>query len=786
MRLSVRILPLFLALALTACASPEEKVERHMQKAREWLEQEQYDKAKLEARNALQIQPKNAEAHFILAQLAWREENFNEVYGRLQLAVESDPTLIEARLRLGDLMVAAGDIRAAAEQAEAVRALDPERADVHLLSGKVLFGQGDSPGAMAEIDAALARDPAFVDAITAKANILALDGDVPGALAVLAEGLTKTGSKDADALRDFRVRLLGATGQDQALETELKALIAEFPDRTSYRYQLLDFYGSRGRREEQEKLLRELVDADPQNHVLKLRLVNVLVGRNEMDAAEKLLKDNIAKYPDSAELQIGLGDFYRFAKRSKEAMAEYQKAAAKWPNTTPEGLQARNRVVAQHAVDGNIEQARTGIADILKVAPDNADALLARATFLFVERKYEEAIADLRTVVRRQPSAEALLLLARSNVGAGDLVVAKDTYRRLLADFPNHPQGTRELALLLSEQGDAAGAAEILRGFVAVRPDDKEASAVLVQSLLDQRDIEAAEAEARRMMARGMGAEQQLGQVLQAKGASGEALALYRAALEKDPNQVQALEGMVNILLDTNRAAEAIAYLERYPKGDLAASLLLSRAYVRQGNVAAAREVVEQAIAENPADRRPYLEFASLWPTDSPEQVAAVERAWKALPGDTVTALVLGSAYQRLDRPDDAITVYEAALAANPGDLVVSNNLAALLLDHRDDKASLARALELARPFATSDQGPALDTLGWAYYRNGDMANAVRTLERAVAAEGGSAVLQYHLGKAYAATGNTAGARLHLSKALELADERDAFVADARAALAAL
>ncbi len=159
-------------------------------------------------------------------------------------------------------------------------------------------------------------------------------------------------------------------------------------------------------------------------------------------------------------LQIALGDFYRYAGRSPEAMAAYREAAQKWAETTPEGLQARNRIVAQHTVDGNITQARAEIDAVLKAAPDNADALLSRATFAFLERKYDDAIADLRTVLRRQKSAEALLLLARSYVGIGDTVVAKDTYRRLIDDYPDNAdgaEGTGGAALRPGRHGGGGG-----------------------------------------------------------------------------------------------------------------------------------------------------------------------------------------------------------------------------------------------------------------------------------------------------------------------------------------
>ena len=155
------------------------------------------------------------------------------------------------------------------------------------------------------------------------------------------------------------------------------------------------------------------------------RLARLLDSRGDAAGAEKLLRESIDKSPGSADLKIALGDYYRFQKRSKEAMAIYQSVADKWAETTAEGQLARNRIVAQHTLDGDIAAAREGIAAILKVAPDNADALLARATFSFLDGKYEDSIADLRTSLRRQKSAEALLLLARSYVGVGDTVVAK-------------------------------------------------------------------------------------------------------------------------------------------------------------------------------------------------------------------------------------------------------------------------------------------------------------------------------------------------------------------------
>jgi len=122
---------------------------------------------------------------------------------------------------------------------------------------------------------------------------------------------------------------------------------------------------------------------------------------------------------------------------------------------------------------------------------------------------------------------------------------------------------------------------------------------------------------------------------------------------------------------------------------------LLAKAYVKQGDVAAARAVHERAIAQAPADLRAYIALAALEATDSPKQVAALQRGLKAVSGDPTLTIFLGSIHERQGRSDAAIAVYETAVAKNPADTMMTNNLVALLLDRGKDKASLARALEL-------------------------------------------------------------------------------------------
>ena len=113
--------------------------------------------------------------------------------------------------------------------------------------------------------------------------------------------------------------------------------------------------------------------------------------------------------------------------------------------------------------------------------------------------------------------------------------------------------------------------------------------------------------------------------------------------------------------------------------------------------------------------------------------------------------------------------LYEKILKIDPESGLAVNNLAALLLDRRSDAASLARALELSKRFEDSTEPALVDTLGWAYYRNGDYENAVRYLKIAVDAADQVPLLHYHLGMAYFAKQSLELARKELEQAVNLA-----------------
>jgi tetratricopeptide (TPR) repeat protein len=113
------------------------------------------------------------------------------------------------------------------------------------------------------------------------------------------------------------------------------------------------------------------------------------------------------------------------------------------------------------------------------------------------------------------------------------------------------------------------------------------------------------------------------------------------------------------------------------------------------------------------------------------------------------------------------VAAYEEMVKRDASNDLAANNLASMLLDLKDDKASHERARSLAQRFERSSNPAYIDTLGWANFKLGDYTQAVLQLNKAAAKAPQIAIFQFHLGMALHKRGDAAMAKQHLQKAVE-------------------
>jgi tetratricopeptide (TPR) repeat protein len=775
----VHLKPTFILLAiasmlLVACGSQEDRAEAHLEKALTLMAEEEFVAAKIEALNAAQIDPKNVEARYILATIEERNRNLNAMMGHLQVVVDADPSHLEARLKLGNLYLLAKATDEAAREATAILDQDPLNAKAHLLNARVLYQKEEREEAKKEVNVALELDPLLIDAIMWKAAVRMTESDFEGAFSLIDDGLANADQDGTLTLRKFRIILLRAANRMPELEADLLALTKDYPDDRNFALSLAQLYASQERIDEAEGILRPIMASDPSDVTLRIAFARLIADKRGTDEAVEELKNFISESPEDTQLRLTLGRLYEFNKMYDDALPIFRDIATADP-VSPSGLNARNRIAVIKIAQEEIEEARSMVDKILLDSPANSEALLTRAAFRFSDKDYDDAIADLRTVLRSEErSGQALFLLARSHLSAGSPELAQEAYRRLLEIYPNHPTAAHELAQMLANRDDMQSASDVLRERLDVDPEDRKAAASLIQALLAQGELDAAERAARDLLAlensTGL-AEFQLGRVMQAKRSGPEAVAAYKLALEKNPIARPPLQGLVRVLIENNRSDEAITYLNdhlaRYPD-QIYPRFLLASVYATKGDAETAEAYFEEVISAEPGNVQAYGGLAALYPDDANARIAIYRRGFEAAPDNPTIGLLLGSELERAEQFESAIALYEEILQINADNDLAANNLAALLLDRRTDTASFARALDLSARFSESTQPALVDTLGWAYYRNGEISNAVKYLEIAVAGADQSPLLHYHLGMAYFAAQELAPAREELEKATVL------------------
>ena len=94
-----------LAVILAACGSPDQKKAKFFEKGKTLYEKGDYVKARLEFKNAIQIDPKFSEAYYMLGMTELKEGNFKQAYAAFSKTVDLSPDHLNAQLQLGHLFL---------------------------------------------------------------------------------------------------------------------------------------------------------------------------------------------------------------------------------------------------------------------------------------------------------------------------------------------------------------------------------------------------------------------------------------------------------------------------------------------------------------------------------------------------------------------------------------------------------------------------------------------------------------------------------------------------------
>jgi tetratricopeptide (TPR) repeat protein len=765
---------LIVAVALVACGGPAERKARYRAKAQEYMQAGNYPKARVALRNVLKIDPKDADAYFLFAQVEEKEKNWRNAVGLYQEVVELVPNHTAALITLSKYYLEARLKDQVIQSAEKVLANDPQQPQAQALKIAASTIDGGVGAATVKAEALAGRFPTEPDVAILLATLYAQQLRFQEAIVVLQRAVDAH-TTDLDLLNNLSYVFLQAKDMGGA-ERVARRMIEMEPTVFDHRLRLARLFDSQGDADKAEAVLREAVALDPQREERRLMLADFLGSRRNPRAAEQALLESVAQLPRSTKLQFELAAHYLKQGQAAEAQVRYM-ALAKDYGDKPAGLEAKVKLAELDLAAGRPEEAERKLQEVLKENPRSAEGLVLSGRMALARRNGKDAVQAFRTVLHDQPElATVHFLLGQAYQLTGELNLAKESLERAVALYPGQVDARRSLAALETQSGRPQQARARLEDLLKQRPDDVAALDMLMTLDLVTKNWPDAERMLERIRAvskENILAAMAEGRLRQAQGRFDEAAGAFERAVglaPKDPEPLLSLIKLQMALGHVDHAKTRLLRLVADQPGHLYGHGLLGEVLTIGGqSLDADREFVE-ATRINPRWVTPWLDWGTLWlgQKQPAKAVEIVQAGLKVNPESEELFMLMASAYSYGNQHEEAIAAYDGALRLNPRNVLAANNLAILLVDRKGDSQSLQRAFSLSRDFEKEAPHPMfLDTLGWVRFKMGHHEEALRLMKDAVAKLPEVPTLNYHLGIAFYHTGKTADARLFLSKALK-------------------
>ena len=427
---------------------------------------------------------------------------------------------------------------------------------------------------------------------------------------------------------------------------------------------------------------------------------------------------------------------------------------------------------------GELQDAAAQYRKVHKLTPDDSTSLLLLSELYLADSKQDLARDTLEEVLQiDNQSYPAHVLLARLLVSEIDYGKAMDHYQQAL-DINWSAELQLEIAETLLQQKEYGKAIKLYRDILQRDELNEDARIALVHVYLLQKKENKALAELNRLKKITSSPERvdlTIARLYARRKEYNKAISILAEVLNKDDTgETRYLLAILHYQTGQYEATlrdlqEIKSDSEEYEDG----IFLQVRALRELKRDEQAIEILESAIGKEKG-RNPdmYVLLASLYQLKDQEELGrkTFVRAIKAYPDDDNLLYEYGLFLDYRGEHQQAMDVMQKVIKLKPEHAAALNYVGYTWADKKIhlDKAFdyIKRAVEL-KP----ENGYIRDSLGWVYYRQGNLAEAVKTLEQAVQLSPGDPAILDHLADVYLESGRTTDAMKTYRKALELFKE---------------
>lgn len=647
---------------------------------------------------------------------------------------------------------AKGDHKAAAIQYKAALQLDPQSADARLLLGEALLASGDADGAVLELTKALNEGRPAAAVLPSLSRALVLIGEYRRL--VTTYGDLNLDNKPAQAaLKSNVATAWGALGDRAKTEAAAAAALAADPEYGPAKILKARLLAGNKQFDEAAKWVDEALAHDKKYYeawLLRGELLDFVKG--DTKGAEEAYTQAITierGYVPAYSALIGsrirqrdipgakaLADRLRAAKPNHPytmLMDAHVAFLDQQPARARELLQTLLRVFPDHqgililagAVEGQLGAVAQAEAYFAKVLQANPGMDIARVNLAEVQIRlgqHAKALETLRPMLASDPpKAGALALAGDAALRQGDAVNAERYFLLAAKIDPSNVRIQTAAALTRLWSGDSTAALAELQ---AISAGSKEtyADEAMLAARIKRREYDAALAAIDVMAKKRPGAAtiaELRGRVHLVRGDLPAAREAYEAALKADPGLFAAVTSLADVDVLEHKPEQALQRLQASVKANPknpSAQLALAALKARQGaEPAEVKAILADAVSAAPSFAEPRLRLIdyNLRKRLFKDALAASQEALVALPADPQILDAAGQAQMQAGEVEQATTTFRRLAALLPNSPQPYMRLAELyLLTGRREQAESALNQALAiDPSLVSAQTSLVDIL---------------------------------------------------------------------------
>lgn len=761
----------FFSVALVACGGAEERKAVYLEKAKVSMAAGDLNKARIELKNVLQIDPKDANAYYQLGNVYEQQKKYRKAFTNYLKSSELDPDLLENQARLGRFyLLLANDLDKAQEKIDFILLKEPDNIEGLLLKAAMRLKKGDMKQAIDIAKVIVSREPGHIDGVTFLASLYLKEKKNKDAIEILDVAL-KSNHNNESLNRLLAVILMEDKEFDRA-ESIYKDFLERNPDSSASYNNLALFYSQIGKQDKVEEVLRASVKSNPEDVDRALALVKYIRSTQGDNEAVNVLRELIAKNNNVGKLRIALGQLFAIS-GDKDSAVDVFKEAINDFSEEETGIESRILLATIYITKQDYTSARKILDEADKISPNDPKINFLKAKLAVNDGDIESATISLRVVIKEMPeNIDAYLLLARVYESEGNKDQARDILNSAYANNKMNAAGLLKLSEYYLSR-DIEQSKKIIADYNNLKKFDYDGMSISATILNRQKLYSEAYIIAEKLMElfpdKTAGYFHSVPYLIQ-QGNKEKAISVLEQGYEKSADSRILLVLLTKLQVSEKQFDEAakriLDELKNSPD-DSDLKIILAKIYIVKGDLLSAESLLREVVKADPALEEPYLLLAQIY--QKQQNILSVksilEKGRANVASSIKIPLRLATAYEFNKEYSKTIKVYSDLNKQFPDNLIVINNLVSMLSDY-GEKNDLELAKQLVLKLENTKQYVFMDTIGWLYYKLGDYEQAIKYLSQSVEKAPNVSVFNYHLGMAYMKSGAKSKARKYLENSM--------------------